>query len=67
MPYDYPEKTFKIVIQKKEQYTLHELAKQAGFSTEFLGVAKQVDGMKYEDYTNYDKIKSLFRKMIVNE
>lgn len=43
MPVDSAEKTFKIILAKKEQYDLVSLAKQYGLSEDFLEICSLVD------------------------
>ena len=64
MPCDSPEKTFRIVLQTKEQYTLRQLAEQYGFSTEFQDLAIIVDRMKYDDYPNYARMTRVLEKIL---
>lgn len=64
MPVDSAEKTFKIVLNKKEQYSLSSLVKIYGLGPEFTEIAQLVEGMKFEDYPNYSRISRLFKNSL---
>lgn len=64
MPVDSAEKTFKMVLQKKEQYTLPYLVKMYGLSPEFSEIAILIEQMKFQDYPNYSRISRLLSDVI---
>jgi len=61
MPVNSNEKTFKMVLQKKQQYDNVTLAKLYGMGSEFIEVAELIDKLRHEEYPNYTRIRKLFR------
>lgn len=67
MPVNSNEKTFRMVMQKKEQCNLTQLAKLYGMGPEFTEAAGLVDQLGYEDYPNYTRIRKLLRQVVDRE
>ena len=67
MPCDSAEKTFKMVLQKKEQYTLEYLAKSYQFSPAFIELASMVDALRYEEYPNYERMHRILESIVCSQ
>ena len=56
MPCSSFEKTFDLVLKRKQQYTLISLAQRYEMPQEFIDVAAYVDNMEDQQYPNYQLI-----------
>ena len=61
MPCSSQEKTYNLILKKKKELKLQELAQINNFSSEFIQIVKDIEGLKFEDTPNYGLYRSLFK------
>ena len=61
MPCSSHEKTYTLILQKKKELKLHELAKINEFSPEFIEIVNHIEDLQFDETPNYGLYKSLFR------
>eukprot|EP00347_Sterkiella_histriomuscorum_P021417 403334049 len=66
MPCSSHQKTFKMVLQKKEDMTLSKLTRQYQLPSQFMEIAKLIENLKIDQYPNYILINNLLQEVVNN-
>jgi len=64
MPCSSQEKTYNLILQKKKELKLHELALINNFSSEFVQIVEDIEGLEFEEKPKYGLYRSLFKQII---
>jgi hypothetical protein len=64
MPCSSQEKTYNLILQKKKELKLYELALINNFSSEFVQIVEDIEGLEFEEKPNYVLYRSLFKQII---
>ncbi|CDW78187.1 UNKNOWN [Stylonychia lemnae] len=67
MPCNSQQKTFRMVLQKKQETTLSKLAKLYQLPEEFQIIGNEIELMKFNSYPNYTMIQKHFKAIIDKE
>lgn len=64
MPTTSHEQTYNLILEKKQQISLYELAKQCQFSTEFLELVTDIENLEFAETPKYALYNSLLKRTI---